>query len=263
LAALLAPMSGDPPAMADTAAIPPGSPVAYAWFGGRGRLGDAEADPLLAALADWLRRAGLDGIAGFALPDPRPFRYLSFRADTSGLRYTGDTLILERDPTAPDQFREYLSPGSPGRNSDTAVWIYTLRIEEERLVAGSETPFTSRLFGKLGKQTQLFALAGLTPVRTGEQFGLPAPESGGKDLTGIWDGPHDLGNRILTGPAVKLVAKAAQVNGSRDAGYLYTPSGGLEREWRVTVDRTAAEGWDKDRGMEDKDGSNDETAQQP
>jgi hypothetical protein len=262
LASLLAPMAGDPPALADTAAIPPGRPLAYAWYSGRGRLGDADADPLLAALADWLGRTGLTGVRGFALPDSLPFRFLSFRAETSGLRYTGDTLVLQRDPGAPDRFNEYLTPGSPGRSSDSAVWTYTLRIEGDSLVAGADDGFTSRLFGKIGARTPLFALAGLVPVITGEQFGLPTLESGGKGLAGIWDGPHDLGNRVMTAPAVKLVAKP-QVNGGRDAGYLYTAQGGLEREWKIAVNQTWAEGWDKVTGKEDKEGFYDDTAQHP
>jgi hypothetical protein len=262
LRALLAPMAGDPPAMADTAGIPAGSPVAYAWYGGRGRLGDAGADPLLAAVADWLGRTGVAGVAGFALPDSLPFRYLSFRAETSGLRYTGDTLILERDPAAPGLIREFLSLGSPGRASDSSTWTYALRIEGDSLVAATETPFSSRLFGKLGKHTALFALVGLAPVPTGEEFGLPALESGGKELSGIWEGERDLGNRALPSPFLKLVAKA-QVNGGRDAGYLYTAAGGLERAWRFAVNRTWAEGWDKDMGTEAKEGTYVETAQHP
>lgn len=262
LATLLGPMAGDPPALPDTAVLPKAGTMAYAWFGGRGRLGDADGDPLLAALADWFARAGLAGIAGFALPDSAPFRYLSFRADDSGFRYTGDTLVLERDPAAAGRFLEYLTAGSPGRLSDSTVWAYTLRVERDSLAAGAATGFTSRLFGKLGARTPLFALVGLKPVSTGTQLGLPTLESGGNGLAGVWDGPHDLGNRTLSAPFLKLNAKA-QVNGSRDAGYLYTPSGGLERQWRFAVDRTSAEGWDKETGTVDKEGFNDESAKQP
>ena len=108
----------------------------------------------------------------------------------------------------------------------------------------------------------VFALAGLEPVPTGLQMGLPTLESGGKGLAGIWEGDHDLGNRILSSPALKLVAKP-QVNGGRDAGYLYTVSGGLERVWRFAVNQTWADGWDKDMGTEAKEGSYVETAKHP
>src|SRR6185295_5269818 len=119
------------------------------WAGGRGRLGDAETDTLLGALTGWLERSGLSAAPAFALPDSLPFRYLGFHADSSGIRYTGDTVISERDPAGTGKFLEYLSLGSPGRAADSLVWSYGLTIEGDSLIASTERAFSSRLFGKI------------------------------------------------------------------------------------------------------------------
>jgi hypothetical protein len=245
LEALLGPMAGDPPALEDTAALPAGRPLAYAWFGGRGRLGDAETDTVLAGLARWMGEAGLAGAPAFALPDAQPFRYLAFRADSAGLRYTGDTLILARDPDAPGRYRESLSPGSPGRAADSAEWAYGLRIEGDSLILEADRPFTSRLFGNLEKRTAVFALAGLEPMDPALQFGLPTPTDGA-GRTGLWPGDHRAGGRVLVSPAAKLHAADPRARGDRDAGWLFTAAGGLELRWSFPANHAWAEGWDKE-----------------
>jgi hypothetical protein len=244
LSALLASLAGDPPAQPDTAAVPDSGTLAYAWHGGRGRLGGS-GDPLLAGVKDWLVRAGLEEVPAFALPAGTPFRFLAFAADTSGLRYTGDTLILERDVSAPGMFRESLSAGSPGRAADTGAFGYSLSIEGDSLIASAAAPFSSRLFGKIDKRTVLFALAGLKPVFPGLQLGLPALTGGSNYLMGRWEGPYPVRERILASPGVKLDARGAASN-LRDAGYLFTPQGGLEREFRFSLDHASASGWDKE-----------------
>lgn len=244
LDSILSPIAGNPPAAADDADLPDDRAPAYAWYGGRGRMGDADSDPILAAVAAWLKTSGLEAAPAFALPGSDPFRYLSFRIDSSGAGYTGDTLVLERDSAAPGRFREYLSSGSPGRAADTSVWSYALRIEGDSLVASCDAPFPSRLFGKLEKRTALFALNGLRALALGSKFGLPAATATSPDQSGIWPGALDILNRTLSSPAVKLTARPLN-NGSRAAGYLYTAAGGLELRWSVPSDQSFAEGWDK------------------
>jgi hypothetical protein len=243
LKVLLAPMAGDPPLSPDSARLPDGHPLAYAWWGGRGRLGDAETDSLLGALSAWATRSGLTAVPAFALPDSLPFRYLAFHADSSGIRYTGDTLISERDPADTGKYREYLSMGSPGRTADSSVRSYSLRIESDSLIASADRQFASRLFGKIGARTALFALTGLGPVQPGVQNGLPALAGNAPALGGQWEGEHAVGIRILASPALKLVGKNALLQGSRDAGYLYTAAGGLEAEWTSASDGASADGW--------------------
>jgi hypothetical protein len=244
LDALLAPLAGDPPASPDTAVLPDDHPLAYAWYGGRGRMGNAAGDSLLALVAAWFRDAGLEPVPAFPLPDSEPFRFLSFRADSSGMRYTGDTLVLERDPAVPGRYRESLTAGSPGRASDSTVWLYSLRIEGDSLVAGAEAAFASRLFGKLGKRTPLLALTGLRPLVLGGRFGLPAATGGAPEPSGIWPGDHAFPNRTLSSPAVKLTARDPKT-GSRAGGCLYTAAGGPELRWSVAPDQSFAEGWDR------------------
>lgn len=240
---LLAPMAGDPPLSPDSARLPDGRPLAYAWWGGRGRLGDAETDSLLVALSAWAERAGLTAATAFALPDSLPFRYLAFHADSTGFRYTGDTLISERDPADAGKYLEYLSIGSPGRPADSSVRSYSLRIESDSLIASADRQTASRLFGKIGARTALFALAGLGPVQPGIQNGLPALAGNAPVLGGLWEGEHAVGSRILASPALKLVGKSALLQGSRDAGYLYSAAGGLEGAWSQAGDGASADGW--------------------
>lgn len=246
LKTLLAPMVGDPPALPDTEPLPAGRRLAFAWSGGRGRLGDAKTDTLLGALTAWLGNAGLSEASAFALPDSLPFRYLAFHADSSGFHFTGDTLICERVPADSGKFREYLSAGSPARKSDTVVWSYSLGIEGDSLIASAAKPFTSRLFGKIGAAKAVFPLVGLEPVRPDTVCGLPVPAGQAPELAGIWEGGQTLGSRILASPALKLVGRNPLQQGSRDAGYLYTAADGLEVEWSFANDEASAEGWIKE-----------------
>lgn len=243
--ALLAPMAGDPPALPDEDSLTVERPMAYAWSGGRGRLGDAETDTLLGVLASWLGKT-LSDTAAFAAPDSLPFRYLAFHADSSGFHYTGDTLIMERDPADTGKFREYLSPGSPGRKADSSMRAFSLSILGDSLIASAEPGFTSRLFGKLGAHTALFALVGMGIVQPVIQCGLPVSPGQTPALSGVWEGEHAVGDRILASPAIRLVARNPLLQGSRDAGYLYTASGGLEGEWGFANNGASADGWIKE-----------------
>jgi hypothetical protein len=245
LKALLAPMTGDPPALPDADSLRDGRPLAYAWSDGRGRLGDAETDSLLGALGSWLGKA-LSDTPAFAVPDSQPFRYLAFHADSAGFHYTGDTLILDRDPADTARFREYLSPGSPGRKADTSTWVFSLSIVGDSLIASADQAFFSRLFGKITAHSALFALAGMDTVQTSMQYGLPASPGPTPALAGIWPGEHAVGDRILASPALKLAGRNPLQQGSRDAGYLYTASGGLEGEWGFANNAASADGWIKE-----------------
>ncbi len=246
LKALLAPMAGDPPALPDGDSLTVERPLAYAWSGGRGRLGDAETDTLLGALASWLGKTLISDTPAFAVPDSLPFRYLAFHADSSGFHYAGDTLILERDPADTERFREYLSPGSPGRKADSSLRAFSLRILGDSLIASADQAFTSRLFGKIGAHTALFALVGMGPVQPAIQCGLPSSPGQTPALAGFWPGEHAVGDRILASPAIRLAGRNPLLQGSRDAGYLYTASGGLESEWSFANDEASADGWIKE-----------------
>ncbi|MBW8889330.1 MAG: hypothetical protein JF616_16365 [Fibrobacteres bacterium] len=246
LKALLAPMAGDPPALPDDDSLPADRPLAYAWSGGRGRVADAETDTLMGAIASWFAKAPLSDTPAFGLPDSLPFRYLAFHADSTGFHYTGDTLILERDSADTTRFREYLSTGSPGRAADSSVLAYSLRIIGDSLIASTDQGFKSHLFGKLGTRTDLFALIGMPSVAPGTLLGLPVSPGQTPILVGIWEGEHVVGNRILASPGLKLVGSNPLQQGSREAGYLYTASGGLESEWGFANNEASADGWIKE-----------------
>jgi len=246
LKALLAPMVGDPPVLPDDDSLPNDRKLAYAWSGGRGRLGDAETDTLLGALASWLGSATLSDTPAFAVPDSLAFRYLAFHADSAGFHYTGDTLILEHDSADTVRFKEYLTTGSPGRTADSSARSYSLRIEGDSLFAYTDRAFASLLFGKIGARTALFSLIGLDPVQPGIQCGLPISTGQTPGLVGVWEGEHAVGNRILASPAFKLVGSNPLLQGSRNTGYLYTASGGLESEWSFANNEASADGWVKE-----------------
>ena len=65
-------------------------------------------------------------------------------------------------------------------------------------------------------------------------------------LAGIWEGEHTVGSRFLVSPGLKLAARNPLLQGSRDAGYLYTAAGGLEIEWGFANDEASADGWVKE-----------------
>ena len=252
LKALLAPLSGGSPVLADTAdwARAGDGTLEYVRGAKRGLLRfqaeTAPADSLFASLHAWMVRNGLEESPRFPLSGPG-WRYLAFTSDSSGLRYTGDTLVLDLSASSGGvAVREYLSAGSPGLAADTASVAYGLRVAGDSLAALSgPVPAASRLFGNVDGATALFALTGLVPVATQVVNGIPALSGNGNTLSGILEGAIDIHGGRVSDPRIWLDGRGLDQNRS-GFGFLYTPEGGLLRAWRFNGSNATVKGWDKE-----------------
>ncbi|MDB5102396.1 MAG: hypothetical protein JWP91_85 [Fibrobacteres bacterium] len=249
---LLEPLSQDPPALADTGIPALTGTLEYVLAGKRGFIktsgsGD-EAGTFMAGLKAWMSRNGLDEAARFPLAGGAS-AYLGFEEDSAGhLRYTGDTLAVERSDSAGGALvREYLTSGSPGRDRDSAVYAYYLKVEGDSLVAESETGIASRLYGRLDGHQGLFPLIGLKTVSPDSRNGIPlltGSEGGGNTLSGRLDGDLVILGRTVRAPAVFLDGRPILVN-RQGQGFLYTSQEGLEMAWRFGGSIGTVKGWDK------------------
>ncbi|GEM_PF-2185430 len=248
LTRLLEPLSHDPPALADTGLPALTGTLEYARAGKRGVLrasgGAGPADVLLAGIRAWMVRNGLDEEARFPLATGT-WSWLGFAADSSGLRLTGDTLQVELADSAGGVIaRESLSAGSPARLSDSVTVGYFLVVERDSLVAVSDAAASSRLFGRIDGSQGVFALTGLGPVTPQIVEGIPVLTGGGNTLAGRLTGDLVIQGRSVTHPALFLDGRAI-ATGRQGQGFLYTPTGGLERSWRFGGRSGSVTGWDR------------------
>jgi hypothetical protein len=190
-------------------------------------------------------RNGLDEAPRFPLA-AGTLTYLGFEADTSGIRYTGDTLVVELADSAGSLLaREYLSMGSPSRAQDSAAIGYGLALEGDSLTVDTRlTPVTSRLFGRIDGTAGVLPLTGLKPVRPEFRFGIPILETGADMLSGRLEGEFPMAGRRVSGPWLLLDGRSIPI-GRPGLGFLYTPDGGLERAWRFGGRDSIVKGWDR------------------
>ncbi|MDB5049650.1 MAG: hypothetical protein JWO30_2721 [Fibrobacteres bacterium] len=250
LKALLAPLAQDPSSMADTAGIPETGNLEYVWGGKRGLLrasgSGTSADTLLSALRDWIVRNGLEETPRFDLSGPE-WRFLAFESDSSGTRYTGDTLVLEiADTGSGASVREFLAPGSPSRANDSAVLEYGLMVARDSLVGvGAALPVNSRLFGKINGAPGIFPLTGLKPIAPEFRNGLPILTGNGNTLAGRLETSVDVHGRSVAAPRVWLDGRGIGGQSKQGLGFLYTPESGLEKAWRFNGSDGSVKGWDR------------------
>jgi hypothetical protein len=247
---LLAPLAQDPPGIPDTALPPDSGGMEYAWSGIRGLLapsgkGNAR-DALMAALKEWMVRNGLEEAPRFPLQGPS-WRFLAFTADSSGVRYTGDTLLVDLAQAGQEaKAREYLSPGSPGRALDSSVAEYGLKIDRDSLFAyPADGGAVSRLFGSIDMPQGLFVLTGLAPVAPEFQDGFPILSGNGNTLSGRLDRAVEIHGRTVGGALLWLDGRGIDRN-RLGVGYIYTPGYGLERVWRFSGRDGGIRGWDRE-----------------
>lgn len=246
LESLLAPLDGAPPALRDTATPASGDGgLEYLRFGSRGILrGSSPDDSLLAGLKAWMVRAGLESQSAFPLRSAT-WRFRGFALDPD-LRYTGDTVVLEL-VQGPDgtRARESLSPGSPGRLTDTLKEVFTLYQEGDSLKARAETSLaSSRLFGKIDGTRTLFPISGLQTLSPRLENGLPVLDSDGNILAGRLDGYLVGWGKVLASPGFLLDGREMGTT-STGLGFLHTREGGLERAWRFGGRDGSTIGWDR------------------
>lgn len=238
----------DAPNLADTASLTAVGELEYAHARGRGVLWNAgtrpAADELSAGIRAWMARNGLGGSPLFRL-EPGLRTWLAFVTDSSGWRYTGDTLVAEMtDSVGGAVVTERLTSGSPGRTGDSAVLAYYLRVAGDSLMASADPPVISRLFGKIDKIRGLLPLGALEPVAPAFLDGIPVLTGGGNTLSGRLVGNMEIAGRQVDHPAVFLDGRA--INSWKSGqGSLYTPEGGLERTWRFGGRTDSVSGWDK------------------
>jgi hypothetical protein len=250
LKAILAPLAQDPPVRPDTASLPDSGAAAYVWSGSRGLLvpasGNGSRDPLVSALDAWMIRNGLREAPRFPLQGPG-WRFLAFTVDSSGLRYTGDTLLVEvaADPQGA-KVRESLSPGSPGRATDSSAAEYGLKIEGDSLFAyPAAGPAGTRLFGSIDAERGLFALIGLAAVLPDFEGGLPILSGNGNTLSGRLNRAVDIHGRSVDAASLWLDGRGID-RGRPGEGYIYTSGEGLERVWRFGGRDGIVRGWDRE-----------------
>lgn len=244
LKALLAQIDGAPPVLRDTARPKAGGSLVYLRFGNRGNLRNAvPGDSLLAGLKGWMERAGIDAV-GFPLGSAT-WLYQGFTL-APDFQPTGDTLVL-RLKKGPDGTLalESLSPGSPGRQSDTLTVVYTLFQEGDSLKARSgPSPAASRLFGNIDGTRSLFPVLGMQIVSPRIENGLPVLESGNGVLAGRLEGNPVGWGRDLVSPGFQLDGSGIGSGGS-GMGFLHTREGGLERAWRFGGRIGTTTGWNR------------------
>jgi hypothetical protein len=251
LLALLEPLAQDAPALADSGMPSASGALEYVFTQGRGLLWNSgsrtSADALSSGIRAWMARNGLDESPRFPLA-AGAWTWLAFEADSSGWRYTGDTLVAELSDSAGGAIvTERLTAGSPGRAGDSAVLTYYLKVAGDSLTASAEPPTVSRLFGKIDENRGLFALIGLeavSPAFLGGVDGIPVLTGGGNTLSGRLVVNLEIAGRAVVRPAVFLDGRAID-SGKQGQGSLYTPEGGLERTWRFGGRTGSVAGWDR------------------
>ena len=242
------PLERDAPALADTGLLSSGGELEYAYVRGRGLLWNTgthpAADGLSAGIRAWMDRNGLGQSPLFPLKSGL-HTWLSFMTDESGWRYTGDTLVAEMaDSAGGAVVTERLTSGSPGREGDSTVLIYYLRVAGDSLMATADPPVVSCLFGKIDAKRGLLPLVDLKPVSPAFVDGIPVMTGGGNTLSGRLVGSMQIAGRQVDHPAVFLDIRAIN-SGKSGQGSLYTPEGGLERSWRFGGRKDSVTGWDR------------------
>jgi hypothetical protein len=246
---ILSPLTDDSHVLSDTETFVAKGTLQYLLAGRRGVLtlsGEPSSSAgLVSSIHAWMVRNGLEVPARYPLT-PGSSRWLGFQADSSGLRYSGDTVVLELADSADGVIaREYLSFGSPGHALDSISARYFLAVDGDSLVAYSNDGANSRLFGKLDERRAVFALTGLQMVSADLAWGIPRLSGGGNMLSGVLGSDLEILGRVVSRPAVHLDGRPI-LEGRQGKGFLYTPEGGLERSWRFDGASGTLQGWDRE-----------------
>src|SRR5690606_16501209 len=198
-------------------------------------------DSLSAAFAVWMERNGLQEGAGFPFTGG-VWRFRGFSSDSAGVRFSGDTLIVERTADSSGMsVRGCLTPHSPGYAGDTTVAAYRLFQDGDSLVILADRPQVSRLFGAVDGRLATFALRGLSAVAPDYQQGLPVLPAGESVLAGSLPDPSEILGRMLAAP--RLMLEARNISARPGTGFVHTPGGGLEAAWRFGARSGLVTGW--------------------